>query len=249
MPSYYKDFSGDTIGALPSGMTQVSDGKATEWAESVETLAGAPGDKALRHHKAVNTDALVLERFYLDAAGSAITDGEVLAEVQNSVGSGSWPGVFLRGDATGNGYYVRQFNGNLFGVAMLYDNGATATGLQHVTLTSWLADTPYMVRARVDGTRIRARVWLSADPEPATWQVDYDTAADTTKYASGSSGTGFTAGSAPAPQTVWWRQLAIATGTGTAVLAVPPEPPATPVISDPAEGALLVYAGDLLRWS
>lgn len=246
MANFYHDFASDTLGGAPASVTQVTDGSATEYTETVEARAGAPGDRALRFYKtAGNLASGVFERFYLDAAGSAITDGEVLTEVEVNDATNPTCGTFLRGNATGDGYGVTLAGSGGITLLRMTSSGAGAGAITTVTgvdANGWPTDSPILVRARVDGTRIRARAWRASLAEPTTWPVDYDTAPDATKYASGSSGAMFRGANVAAGHTMWTRRFAVATGADTATFVVN-NPPTISI--DQGEGATLIYGATL----
>jgi hypothetical protein len=111
-------------------------------------------------------------------------DVEVLAKVRfnTQATATNTVGVFLRGSGTSGAE-------NLIAVTLrdagndgsdfqpiVYDFSSGSAGLVGSSGGSNVAATWYWIRARANGTSLKARVWLDGTSEPTTWDVDDTTA-------------------------------------------------------------------------
>ncbi|MFC9085367.1 peptidoglycan-binding domain-containing protein [Nocardiopsis dassonvillei] len=116
--------------------------------------------------------------------GRPWTDGEVLAEVvpgQTSLNEGLiFALCFRRSPSDGNAFYRARLTFNTDGtLSMDVTRGTTQVGDRVATGLSYTPGARLWLRGRVDGHRVRARVWANGTTEPTTWTVDQTIATDT----------------------------------------------------------------------
>jgi len=99
-------------------------------------------------------------------------------EVRDAVGSTSamGPGILLRADPTVTGANARGYGVYFRGGSvtnairiMRYDVSATELGVQ--TFTPTLGSTPTLMRARIQGSTIAAKIWNRDLAEPEDWMI------------------------------------------------------------------------------
>ena len=166
MAEFFTDFSEYTTGAQPS-----------DWTERWETGDGS---------SVVTADA-------------AMHGGKKLRQASSSTGyyAASWDAIGTSDDVEGLVRFIPRSNVDHVCRIMLRGTGTTATrtayfgyfhvlsdtiGIQkYVSATStslgtvaatFVIDTPYLMRFRVNGTAIKIKVWAESGSEPATWDIE-----------------------------------------------------------------------------
>ena len=173
-PQLYTDFSAYPVGAAPSDWTLAFHGGAV-----LEVIAaeGAAGGRELRFTESPDP-ALARNAAIWSAGPTDATDVEVLMEVRDAVGSTSamGPGILLRADPTVTGANARGYGVYFRGGSvtnairiMRYDVSATELGVQ--TFTPTLGSTPTLMRARIQGSTIAAKIWNRDLAEPEDWMI------------------------------------------------------------------------------
>lgn len=173
-PQLYTDFSGYPVGAAPADWVPAFHAGAVL---RVIATAGAVGGRELRFTE--SSDPASQRNAAIWSAGPAdATDVEVLMEVRDAVGSTSamGPGILLRADPTVTGANARGYGVFFRGGAatnairiMRYDVAATELGVQ--TFTPTLGATPTLMRARIQGSTISAKIWARDLAEPVDWMI------------------------------------------------------------------------------
>jgi len=212
MANYFTDFTEYATGLIPSDWTARWDATTqyrvqTGGADQIlKGLFGSTSNRYLCTWDAVDADAdranvEILTKFKV---------GQVLAGT--TIAS-----VVLRASGTGTSEtgYRAGFYGDSLQIAK-YGN-ATNTALVTI-LRSLIANTDYLLRFRANGTTLQARIWLPADSEPDTWDLDTTDASIPDAGWNGAFGFHFTA----APE---FDDFAIATNGETASFAAPSNAP------------------------
>ncbi len=163
---YVSNFSEETVGAQPSGWTEV-------WNASVAAITvqqkGLYGRNCARYQRSSTGSVYVLK---LDSPAS-VADGEILAIASNQSAVDHSCRVYFRGSgsATDRDCYfafIQPSNGN---VGIQLYNGATSTTLgaaaKGITNGKW-----YYIRTRFVGTALKLKVWEVGTAEPAAWDVE-----------------------------------------------------------------------------
>lgn len=133
------------------------------------------------------------------------TDGEVLVQFsvdQVAAGGALLVGVMLRRDpADASAFYrVRAHLGTDSSVSLSVTRGVDQVGAAVATGLTYAPGSRLWMRARVDGHRVRARVWAHGTAEPGAWQADQTIATGT--IGAGDMGvvfSGFATNTNPAP--------------------------------------------------
>ena len=183
-------------------------GFTPRWARRTEWVGGK-GSIALPYIAPGGTARLALS---IDALGSNERDVEIRAVVERSQKLGALHcGVIFRGSGVPGqegGVAVGFINETL--TAGRYQNGTYSTistvpaGIQNATR--------YVIRARMDGNKLQAKVWQEGTAEPAAWMLD--SVVDTN---SGPGWAGLVTATRSMSQT--WSNLSVATQGNTAVQA------------------------------
>lgn len=102
--------------------------------------------------------------------GSKTTaDAELLVRLQASATTAAI-GVACRYQNSSNNYRVRI---NITNIALVKNVAGVTTTLFTGTLPyTFTANTPYWVRAKVNGTTFWAKTWADGQPEPTVWQIN-----------------------------------------------------------------------------
>jgi hypothetical protein len=174
MAQFPTDFSEYTGGPPPSSGTPPSDwtlqwGLSSTWQVQTETNEVSGGPNKL-HKIAAGTGGNNLLRW--DDVGQEADDVEVLCvltsptfvamRVQND--NANADGVLVSIDPTLDQIGLTSFlNGSSGGFGALQTAAVTNAPGDNVA-----------IRMRCDGARVRARAWLIGDPEPSSWQIDYN---------------------------------------------------------------------------
>ena len=178
--AFDEDFGSLPTGEYPSGFTP--QGHATVDVQEVQERSGSISGRVF-YIKGSSTKS-AREGHSIDALGNNVDDVEIVVIGRNEVGGdegGNRLYVIMRGsgsggeDLTGVAVGIRASSDNLR--AIIYRNGTSTA--EEVDLPSVVQnDEPWVLRARVDGNRIRARAWrYGVDSEPANWQLDLPTGA------------------------------------------------------------------------
>jgi hypothetical protein len=142
--------------ANQSGWGTASDGQTWTATVGVPTLSIASNEGKLTG--TTNQCNVIL-------GSTAVADMEVL--VRCSVSVAGFPGVVLRQTASNTNYRIRQ-NTATNTMAILRNVAGTTTSVATGSFTFSL-NTFYWIRARIVGTQIDVRVWLTGTAEPTTW--------------------------------------------------------------------------------
>lgn len=112
---------------------------------------------------------------YLD---TALADTEVLASVSVgavATGAALLPAVLLRHVVNSQDYTFYRVRAELAtdgSVGISVVQAGTVIGSVAATAVTYTAGTKLWIRGRVEGQRVRGRVWADGSAEPSTWQVD-----------------------------------------------------------------------------
>ncbi|MEV2249410.1 hypothetical protein AB0I94_02435 [Streptomyces sp. NPDC050147] len=157
--------------AVASGWGTSSGGQV--WA----TAGGAASDRSVDGARGVVTlpSAVTTVRFQTLVAG--MRDCEIRCRFQAgqvSTGASLVPSVLLR-YVNGSTYYrARVHFGTGGGMFTSVTRDTTQVGGTPALPYTYVADAEFEVRVRLDGHRIRIRVWPVATPEPAVWHQDQE---------------------------------------------------------------------------
>jgi hypothetical protein len=182
MTTYSTNFGSYTVGAQPSDWTARWVTTNITWLTT--TVAGTESGKALRKVSTVNANRLLS----WDAV-AAHADTEVLARYKVSVTSTNHMYLHVRGSgaaAAETSYFV-MISTNGFLTLGKNVAGAQNTLGAGYTFSNLPAGTWFLVRFRVNGTTLQARIWLDGTPEPSDWQT---TVTDSAVTAAGWVGVG-----------------------------------------------------------
>lgn len=156
-------------GQTPSGLTwviaggQTADRQVAPGAGRV-TLHTEPGTVRIQH----------INRSW--------ADGETLLHLrvgQVSQDQAVLTGAVLRHTGGGTFYRARLVLGTDGHIGLDLTRGVTQIGSRVSTGLTYGAGTRLRLRARVDGHRVRARVWAASGTEPTEWQLDQTVTTDT----------------------------------------------------------------------
>ncbi|MFJ9037483.1 hypothetical protein ACIRF8_12950 [Streptomyces sp. NPDC102406] len=106
--------------------------------------------------------------------GLTLDDCEIRVRVspgQVSTGNSMLPSVVLRYVDSATNYRARIHLGTGGAMGVSVTLGATQLGTAPLPYT-YAANDTFEMRARVDGNRVRARVWPTASTEPTVWHID-----------------------------------------------------------------------------
>jgi len=158
-------------------------GWTERWGTSEGSFAANTGPVRLTVTKSAESNEYGISLDAVDS-DSDRDDVEVLAKVRfnTQATATNTVGVFLRGSGTSGAE-------NLIAVTLrdagndgsdfqpiVYDFSSGSAGLIGSSGGSNVAATWYWIRARANGTSLKARVWLDGTSEPAAWDVDETTA-------------------------------------------------------------------------
>ncbi|MFI6860192.1 hypothetical protein ACIBKZ_09800 [Streptomyces sp. NPDC050421] len=107
---------------------------------------------------------------------TTLTDVEILATMsvnQTATGDALSPSILLRQESDTDFYVVRCYfftDGLVY--LSLYTTGQGTIGAITASPYAYTPGAQFRVRARIDGQRVRARVWPAAGTEPNTWLID-----------------------------------------------------------------------------
>jgi len=182
MTTYSTNFGSYTAGAQPSDWTARWFTTNITWLTT--TVTGTESGKALRKHSTVNDNRLIS----WDAV-SAHANTEVLARYKVSAAVGNH--VYLHARASGaaaaeTSYFVMISTNGFMTL------GRNVAGVQNTLGSGYVffnepAGTWFLVRFRVNGTTLQARIWVDGTPEPSVWHT---TVTDSAVTAAGWVGVG-----------------------------------------------------------
>lgn len=108
----------------------------------------------------------------------------------HTIGSASGPrmGLAFRINSGHSGCYVVMLRPTAGATTFRLSkfSGGNETAISTPTISTISADTWYKIRVLTSGTSIKAKIWLSTDSEPATWDIDItDSTLDNTNVGAG----------------------------------------------------------------
>jgi hypothetical protein len=149
----------------------------TPWVE----MGGAPSDRSVAAGAGSITLAADPGEFRIQTTTAVLEDCDIrvlISQDQLTTGGGSLPGIALR-VASGTALYrVCAGTLNTGGLLLIALNGVTSVGLASATW-GYSAGVPFWLRARVNGQRLRGRMWPTTVREPTWWDLDVTVTADT----------------------------------------------------------------------
>lgn len=170
----------------PLAWDQFTRSIASTWGTSTSGQAwtevgGSASDRSVNGTQGVITLASAPDTTRFQYIDAVLDDGEVLVSItpsQLATGNSFIPAVLLRYVDASNFYRCR---------AVLTTSGAVQLQVTRTTtvigstgnLATYGAGTRLWLRARVDGDRVRGRVWRDGTAEPGGWQIDQTIAAST----------------------------------------------------------------------
>jgi hypothetical protein len=236
MATFYRDFSADTIGALPADFT--SQWTNAQYTQDVQAYTGAPGDKVFTFRRTGGSAASSVRLLAtMDAIG---TPGDVEILSKCSASNGQNFGLALRTQGTTVSGYLLRIGATGATHPFLLQRIDAGT---YTTLASW--DIPggagsgavIRMRFRAQGTVLKGKFWYEGAAEPSTWQVEYDTVSDATKYATGEVGPHALTANLVG-RVVRYQWVGVGTGGDTAPSsAAPVNTPPTVTITSPLDAA------------
>lgn len=188
MATFSTNFGNYTVDQQPVGWTPRWTLTNATWLTKAKT--GTEAGKVLE--KISSVDA---RRFFsLDALDNAV-DVEILVRFRTSLGGSSSYTQQIRlggrcsGEVGAETGYQLNFSTTAGGAFNLfkYVNGVSSNIGGQYDNNSFVADTWYYLRFRINGSALSAKIWLDGDEEPTSWQVSVD---DTSISAGGWAGLG-----------------------------------------------------------
>jgi lysophospholipase L1-like esterase len=164
---YSDNFDADTVGALPSGWSNI--GSAT-W--QVGTTSPTSGTRDLED-PTFHAGGIAV---YTGTSSAANADGQISQVVSlNGSGLGANTGLFLRESSDGrNGYlFAPNFSsgtGNPYSVFIFKEINGAFTLLNTTSIgLSWSNGDIAVLKAEVSGTTLSWKIWKSTSSEPGSW--------------------------------------------------------------------------------
>lgn len=182
MTTYSTNFGSYTAAAQPSDWTARWRTSNVTWLAT--TLANTEGGKVLRRASTVNDNRLLT----WDAV-SAHADTEVLTRYKVSAAVSTHLYLHVRGAGAAGAetsYCVMVSTNGFLELAKYVAGTRTSLGTGY-TFPNLAAGTWFLLRFRVNGTTLQARIWPDGAPEPTDWQT---TATDSAVSAAGWAGVG-----------------------------------------------------------
>jgi hypothetical protein len=166
MAQFFKEFTGDTVGTIPSGFTkqvttahvlQVSDFLSPKTLEIQASSAGQAHAASWDTPGASLGDVELLTVFQMNTAESGVAPAWLVARMSGSTNS----------NVSGYLCGLQNAGGTLRFRIAKYTSGSLALVGSAVTYT-WAANTWYAQRFRLSSTSLKAKVWTPADPANPT---------------------------------------------------------------------------------
>ena len=182
MTTYSTNFGSYTAAAQPSDWTARWVTSNVTWLAT--TLANTEGGKVLRRASTANANRLLT----WDTV-TAHADTELLARYKVSATSANHLYLHVRGSgaaAAETSYWVMVSTTGSMSLGKNVAGAQTTLGTTY-TFTARPSGAWYLLRFRVNGTTLQARIWEDGTPEPTTWQT---TATDSAVSAAGWAGVG-----------------------------------------------------------
>jgi hypothetical protein len=192
MGTFFEDWSGKTVqSGTPAGYTALM---STNYSRSIVNEATAPAGKAFSMAAGGDSNNATHRVAFTADALSAITgDYEVTALVRvlnrENVNTLNlyMPGAGARlGPNAGIMSSARFIYSTLEESRRVYGWDGTAAFTAANSTFAWTYNVNYWLRIKVDGQRVRTKIWAASGAEPGTW--DHDVANETRMAASGVPG-------------------------------------------------------------
>lgn len=172
MTTYSTNFGSYTVGAQPSDWTARWVTTNITWLTT--TVTGTESGKALRKVSTANANRLLS----WDAV-SAHADTEILARYKVAATAANHLYLHVRGAAGENSYWVSVSTSGSMTLGKNVAGSQNTLGTTY-TFASLTAGTWFLLRFRVNGTTLQARIWPDGTPEPSYWHTTATDSAFTT---------------------------------------------------------------------
>ncbi len=187
MAQYFEDFASGTVGAAPSGWTELISASAV-----TTTVENGGDDKVLQLNQTTGSTLVFVTRDDVDSDADA-DDAEVLVKFQmanltNATGN-VIAGVCVRATSAANGYYFGPRTSTQLRLSSVA--GGSPTTIASATISALSTGVWYWIRFRANGTTLQGRLWADGGSEPGTWDINTTngtySAADSVGVVSGTS--------------------------------------------------------------
>ena len=176
MANYSTDFTEYTTGVIPSDWT-------ARWDATTQFTVETGGtDKILKGVIAANNRHICTWNDVDADANRANVESLTKFRTLSVVGGAAGGVARASGTGTTETGYAAYIQDDDLRVTKYVSGTSTSVVTQALTL---LANTDYWLRFRVNGTALQARIWLTTESEPVTWNID---TTDTSISAAGWSG-------------------------------------------------------------
>jgi hypothetical protein len=169
MTTYSTDFSEYTVDQAPSDWT---DRLNTDWTTLVRSASAGYGSKFLELDSHTSTTLKLLTWDDIDSDANR-DDVEVLFKATNNgTAYSNALGAVLRGSDSGSGftgYTIRTYYDEVRIDRYVDGSGALLDSIDLVTPYTYLHQSDFWFRFRVNGTTLSTKVWHAGAPEPPGW--------------------------------------------------------------------------------